>query len=99
MLGGVAMAQAVVGIPDSLCVANAKPSSGERVLACGLFTHDIQQSLPTSPCFHFAINQSHSLAVVRLSATILRIRSESNICRQRFGMPSSTCVKINHRAP
>jgi hypothetical protein len=31
---------AVVGIPDSLCVANAsaKPSSGGRVLACGLFT-------------------------------------------------------------
>ena len=30
---------AVVGIPDSLCVANAsaKPSSGGRVLACGLF--------------------------------------------------------------
>jgi hypothetical protein len=39
---------AVVGIPDSLCVANAsaKPSSEGRVLACGLFTCDIQQSLP-----------------------------------------------------
>jgi hypothetical protein len=60
---------------------------------------DIQQSLPASPCFHFAINRSHFLAAVRLAATILGIRSESIVCRQRFGMRSSACVKIIHRAP
>lgn len=66
------MTLAVVGIPDSLCAAmqSAKPSTGRRVLACGLFTRDIQQSLPASPCFHFVINQSRSLAAVRWSATI-----------------------------
>jgi hypothetical protein len=91
----------VVGIPDSLCITNAsaKRSSGGRVLVCGRFTCDIQQSLSASLCFLFAINRSHSLAAIRLAAMIPGIRSGSNACRQRFGMRSSACVEIIHRAP
>ena len=79
------------------CECNLPP--GDGCWHADFFTCDIQQSLPASPCFLLAINRSHSLAAVRLAATILGIRSESKVCRQRFAMLSSACVKIIHRAP